>query len=415
MRSVIWLVLLFTAAVVAATVLGRNDALVSVFYGSWRVDFSLNLFLFVVLASIFIVFAAMNAMQSLLNLPTRAREWREQKRERAANAALREALAELFAARYARAQRAAARALDLQTICDGLRGDLQFTVLAEMIAAAGLHRMQDKRGRDDHVASALALIRGRIGSGTAFDGLHLLSAEWALDDRDAERGLALLAELPPGVARRTQALRLKLQAARQQRRPLDALQTARLLAKHQGFSAPAAQSLLRSLAIEAIEQAFDIDQLRRVWSGLDADDRRDAFVVARAARRAQALGHAAQGRTWLQPAWDAIASASADDRRELALALIECAPGVGSDWLPRIEAALSVHGHEPPLVAAAGMAFADRQLWGKARRPLEQTASASTLPSPVRRQALRCLAAIAREEGHEQHAQSYDQRAAAID
>jgi HemY protein len=415
MRSVIWLVLLFAAAVVAATVLGPNDALVSVFYGTWRVDLSLNLFLLVLLASIFIVFAAMQAMQSLLNLPTRAREWREQKRERAAGAALREAFAELFAARYARAQRAAQRALDLQVLCAGLRGDLQFTVLAEMVAAAGLHRLQDKRGRDERVNAALALVRGRLGGGTAFDGLQLLSAEWALDDRDAERGMALLAELPPGVARRTQALRLKLQAARQQRRPLDALQTARLLAKHQGFSVPAAQSLLRSLAIEAIDQAYDIDQLRRAWTSLDADDRRDAFVIARAARRANALGQAAQGRQWLQPAWDAIASSSPDDRRELALALVDCAPGIGTDWLPRIEAALSVHGHEPALVAAAGMAFADRQLWGKARRPLEQTASSSAVPALVRRQALRCLAAIAREEGHDEQAQNYDQRAAAVE
>jgi HemY protein len=415
MRSVIWLVLLFAAAVVAATALGNNDALVSVFYGQWRLDLSLNLFLFALLASILVVFGGLQATQALLSLPTRAREWREQKRERAAGAALREALAELFAARYARAQRAAQRALDLQGLSSVLRSDLQFTVLAEMIAASGLHRLQDKRGRDERVNAAMGLVRGRIGAGTAFDGLQMLSAEWALEDRDTERGLALLAELPPGVARRTHALRLKLQAARQQRRPMDALQTARLLAKHQGFSAPAAQSLLRSLAIEAIEQAYDLDQLRAVWAQLDADNRRDAFVVARAARRAQALGHAEQGRQWLQPAWDAIASASAEARRELALAFVACAPGVGSDWLPRIEAALAAHGHEPPLVAAAAMAFADRQLWGKARRLLEQTASATTLPSPVRRQALRCLSAIAREEGHDEQALHYDQRGAAID
>lgn len=415
MRSVIWLVLIFTAAVVAATMLGRNDGLVSIFYGTWRLDVSLNLFLIALLAAVVIVFAALNAAQGLLSLPTRAREWREQKRERAAGASLREALAELYAARYARAQRAAQRALDLQESSSVLRNDLQFTVLAEMVAAAGLHRLQDKRARDERLDKALSLVRGRLCSGTALDGLQLLSAEWALEDRDAERGLALLAELPPGVARRTQALRLKLQAARQQRRPLDALQTARLLAKHQGFSAPAAQSLLRSLAIEAIEQAYDLDQLRRVWSQLDADDRKDAFVVARAARRANALGQATQGRQWLQPHWDAIAKANADDRRELALALFDCAPGLGSDWLPRIEAALAAHGHEPALVAAAAMAFADRQLWGKALRPLEQTASATNLPAPVRRQALRCLAAIAREEGREEQAQAYDQRAAAID
>ena len=80
------------------------------------------------------------------------------------------------------------------------------------------------------------------------DGARLLAAEWALDDRDGPRAEALLAELQPGVARRTLALRLKLQAARLERRPMDALHTARLLANHQAFSSTAAQGLLRSLA-----------------------------------------------------------------------------------------------------------------------------------------------------------------------
>ena len=45
------------------------------------------------------------------------------------------------------------------------------------------------------------------------DVARLLAAEWAVDDRDANRALTLLAELSPGAARRTQALRLRLQAA----------------------------------------------------------------------------------------------------------------------------------------------------------------------------------------------------------
>ena len=44
MRSVIWLVLLFVAAVVAATTLGTNDGLVSLYWNGWRLDLSLNLF-----------------------------------------------------------------------------------------------------------------------------------------------------------------------------------------------------------------------------------------------------------------------------------------------------------------------------------------------------------------------------------
>jgi HemY protein len=158
-----------------------------------------------------------------------------------------------------------------------------------------------------------------------------------------------------------------------------------------------------------------MDQLIKVWAGLDRSDRQDAWVVSRAARCAAALGGAAQGRAWLLPLWEQIERSDADERHHLALALVDCAPGLGSDWLPRIEAALNKFGHQPALLAVAGMAFADRQLWGKARRPLEQTASSDGLPATVRRQALRCLAQIAREQGQEAQAAAYDQRAAHLD
>ncbi|WP_089417770.1 heme biosynthesis HemY N-terminal domain-containing protein [Vitreoscilla filiformis] len=412
MRAVIWLVLLFAAAVATATLLGRNDALVSIYYGGWRLDVSLNLFLLGLAVSVFGAYRLMRTADSLWNLPTRAREWRALKRERAAEAALREALAELFAARFARAQRASQHALELQADVPALKDDAQFGILARTIAASAMHQLQNREGRNQRVEEALALGTPRASS--AHEGVMLLNAEWAVDDRQAERGLALLGELPPGVGRRTQALRLKLRAAQLLRQPLEGLQTARLLAKHQG-SKEAAQSLLRSLAMEALEQTYDLEQLGRVWQALDRTDRADAWVVAKAARQACALGDAALGRHWLQTLWPDLGKYPVEARAQLALALVECAPGLGSDWLPRVESALAMHGHEPALVAAAAMAFADRQLWGKARRLLEQTATADTLPAPVRRQALRCLAALAREESQDEAAAAFDQRAAAID
>ena len=51
MRGVIWLILLFSVAVLAATTLGRNDGLVTVYWGGWRTDLSLNLFVLLVLGS----------------------------------------------------------------------------------------------------------------------------------------------------------------------------------------------------------------------------------------------------------------------------------------------------------------------------------------------------------------------------
>ena len=40
MRSVIWVILLFVAAVVSAAVLSQNDGLVSIFYGGFLIDTS---------------------------------------------------------------------------------------------------------------------------------------------------------------------------------------------------------------------------------------------------------------------------------------------------------------------------------------------------------------------------------------
>ena len=295
MRAVIWLALLFAAAVATATLLGRNDALVSIYYGGWRLDLSLNLFLLILSAAVFGAYRFMRTADSLWNLPNRAREWRALKRERAAEAALREALAELFAARFARAQRASQHALELQADVPALKDDVQFGILARTIAASALHHLQNREGRNRQVEEALTLGGQGVRASSAHEGIMLLNAEWAVDDRQAERGLTLLSELPPGVGRRTQALRVKLRSTQLLRRPLEALQTARLLAKHQGFSKEAAQSLLRSLAVEALEQTYDLEQLRRAWQALDQADRVDAWVVARAARQACSLGVAGSG------------------------------------------------------------------------------------------------------------------------
>jgi len=414
MRSVIWLVLLFVVAVVAATTLGSNDGLVTIYWAGWRTELSLNLFLILLLATCLLVVTAAHAINSLLSLPQRAGEWRALRKERGAQAALREAQAEYFSARYSRAHKAAAKALALQKELPVLQQDADFTVIAHVLAAGSLHRLQDRTHRDELMSQLFRSLRKQGGHG-AEDGARLLAAEWALDDRDATRAAALLGELPAGVARRTQALRLKLQAARAARQPLQALQTARLLAKHQAFTPLAARGLLRSLAAEVLEDTHDVEQLQRLWLQLDAADRADPVVAARAA------GHAAQmrafegAREWLRPFWDKLGDFDRDEREQIALALVDAAPGIGHDWLPRLEAALTSHGHEPAVMLAAGMAFADRQLWGKARKLLEQAASSVVLPARARRRAWRALAQMAREEGDDARAQEWERSAAALD
>jgi len=244
--------------------------------------------------------------------------------------------------------------------------------------------------------------------------VSLLATEWAIDDRDAERALTLLAALPPGVARRTQALRLKLQAQRLAGDPAEGLRTARLLAKHQAFTPGAAQGLLRSLAIETLDAARDTDQLERAWQQLDAMDHSDAFVVARAARRAAVFGDTAQARAWLLPLWERLAELSREEREAVSLALARNLDGIGPDWLPRLQAAEQALPQEAAVQAVVGSAYAERGLWGKARSPLERAAAAQALAGDARRECWRRLATLARAEGDENRALGCERQAMAL-
>jgi len=415
MRSVIWLVLLATAAVVAATTFGPNDGLVSLYWSGWRVDVSLNLFVIGVVLACVALMAVLRAVQSLLTLPQRAHEWRTLRRERAAQSALRESLAEYFGARYSRAHRAAARAVAIHEATPDLPDNLSTRTLAHLLAGASLHRLQDRPQRDRQLDKLKRLQRkGGAGARSVDDGAALLAAEWAVDDRDPARALALLGTLAPGVARRTQALRLKLQAQRMAGEPAAALHTARLLAKHQAFSRAAAQGLLRSLASETLEAARDMDQLERAWQQLDAVDQSDPFVAARAARRAVALGAPARARDWLLPSWERLAELGRDEREAVALALARSLDGLEPDWLARLQAAELALPQEPAVQAVVGCAYAERKLWGKARAPLERAAAARALAAQARRDCWVRLATLARAEGDDARAQRCDREAAAI-
>ncbi len=413
MRFIVWLIVLFVVAVVAAGTLGTNEGLVTVYFRHWRIELSLNLFLLLVVGTCLAIMATMRTVDSLVTLPRRAREWRALQRERAAQRALREALAEYFGARYSRAHKAAERALALQEGTPALVDDADFRILAQLLATASLHRLQDFPRRQEAIDRLSSLVASQPLRSVS-EGSRLMLVEWALDDREADRALELLAALPPGVARRTQALRLKLQAARLGRQPLKALNTAHLLANHRAFSPEAARGLLRSLAFSVLDGARDAEQLRRQWTELEPGDRRDPAVIARAAQRAVALGAPEDARQWLALGWDDLAKLPADERALLAVALAEASAGIGPDWLQRVENASSAWPQDAAMNAAAALVYAERHLWGKARRPLEQAVQAATLEPRTRRRACVALATLLREAGDETRAGELERQAASM-
>jgi HemY protein len=221
--------------------------------------------------------------------------------------------------------------------------------------------------------------------------------------------------LPPGVARRTQALRLKLQATRLARQPVEALKTARLLAKHQGFTNVAAEGLLRTLAIETLDSARDADQLRALWQNLDNNDRKDPLVVAHAARRMADLGAQIEARQWLAPLWDRIAQQSPEAVDALAHALSHSLLGLEAEWLPRLDATTQAALRNPALALTLGLALSERQLWGKARGMLLSAANDLQLDLERRRMAWATLGQLAEREHRPEEAARFYRLAALPD
>jgi len=382
MRAALWLLALFGIAAAVALFAGNNQGTVTVFWPPWRVDLSLNLVLLMLAGAFVLLHVALRALAALFSLPHQARQWRVQQKERALHAALLDAMVQLMAGRFSRARKAALAALAQERTLEALDVALpqarQLRVLSHLLAAESAQSLQDRPARDAHLQQALneSAERGALSPETR-EGVQLRAARWALEDRDPAAALTRLEELPQGVQRRTLALRLHLKAARLDHRTYEALQTARLLAKHRAFSESAARGIVRGLAIDVLSAAHDAAQLQRAWESLEPGEREMPEVAIHAAQRMVALdGDLAAARAWLLPVWERMVDQphSLGDalRVRLATALEAGLDSVDADWLARIEAAQRNDPRDPNLQYLAGMACMKRQLWGKAQQLLAQ-------------------------------------------
>ncbi len=417
MRAALWLLALFGIAAAVALFAGNNQGTVTVFWSPWRVDLSLNLVLLLLLALFVCLHVALRALSALFSLPHQARQWRMQQKERALYTALLDAFAQLLAGRFSRARKAALAALAQEHTLTELDAALpqarQVRILAHLLAAEGAQSLQDKEGRDAHLQQALedGVDKGGAVSPETREGVQLRAARWALEDRDAPAALARLEELPQGAQRRTLALRLRLKAARLDGRTLEALETARLLAKHRAFSTAAAQSIVRGLATDLLLEAHDPTQLLRAWAYLEPGERAMAEVATQAAQRMALLrGDLTQARAWLLPVWERMIEQPGNLGDAMRVKLVRALEGgldsVDAEWLARIELAQRNNPRDPNLQYLAGMACMKRQLWGKAQQLLTQ-AGLGLQDLTMHRRAWRALAILA--EGRE----DADQAAAA--
>ena len=427
MRAALWLLALFAIAAASALFAGNNQAVVSIFWPPHRIDVSFNLAIFLLAGLFVLIYVALRALSAVVSLPLEARRWRAQQKERAMYGALMDALAHQLAGRHIRATKSAQNALAQEKSLSRLATESgqvpgyrpatasQLQSLAHLLVAESAQSLQNKPLREQHVQLALQSSAPRHAQEVR-EGVQFRAARWALDDRDASQALELLNQLPQGAARRTLALRMKLKATRLLRQTASALETARLLAKHRAFPAHAAQSIVRGLALELLNDAHDPAQLKQAWASLDDSERAAPELVVHAASRLMALhGDVDLARSWLLQVWDAAVQPQSNMGDMLRIKLISVLEAgldsIDAAWLARIEAAQIGRPRDPNLQYLAGMACLNRQLWGKSRQLLNQ-AALGLQDSGLHRRAWRALAELAEQrEDAEAAAHAYKQAA----
>jgi len=346
LRALIWIVTIVAIAI-GLTLLARHGAgYVLVVSPPYRIELSLNLLLLLLAAAFLVFYLIVRMIAATVHLPGQVREYRAARRRRKARATLAGALHEYFAGRYARAEKAAQRALDM-----GEQPDL-----SAVLAARAAHGLGAYERRDDYLARAAA-------AGGDQRMQVVTEAELLLEQRRLEEALDALRRLPRP---HTAALRLELKAQEQLRNWDQTLALVNELQRRKVFDTEQATQIRRVALVENLRRkALDVAALEEAWHKTPAKERTDSQIAAAAARCFIALGGCAQAHRIIEEAlessWDS----------EIVALYAECDGGDALRRIERAESWLKSYPRDAVLLLTLGKLCGGQELWGKAQSYLE--------------------------------------------
>ena len=366
MRLFLWILFLFALAIGVAVAAHFNPGNVVFFYPPYRIDLSLNLFLLGAALFFVAVYAVLKAIRFTKHMPRRVAQYRREKREHAANQALREALKALFEGRFGHSDKAATRAAESK----------ENAGLAALIGVRAAHRLQNAEKRD-------AWMKTLEEDATLKTARLMTAMELLVDEERPEAALEAANELNASGTRHIHALRLALKANQRAKNWPEVLRLTRQLDKNNALH-PALSKRLRELAYDDMltDAGQDLESIRRIWSSIPAQERLQPFLALRAADALNARGGHEEAAKIVEQAlsaeWDA----------RLIRAYRQSAGPEGSPALlleiERCEQWLAQRPNDAELALSLGSLCLKQKLWGKAQRYLEQALADAAEPATVR-------------------------------
>jgi HemY protein len=350
MRFALWSVILAALAVGVALFARHSDGYVVIVSAPYRIELSLNLLVFLILAGYLAFYTLARLATTLAAIPARVRAYRAERQSTRLRQALNDALLAFFQGRYASAEKSAVAALTGE----------ETKGVAAIIAARSAHELGRFSEREQFLDHAK-------GSAPDVDTARLTTlADLLVSQERFDEALAVLNDLSARDARNLRLLRLKLQAEQAMRRWDEVIETVGALAKLGGIGPAEAAAARRAAHLGNLNRkAQDAAALTAYWRQLPAEMRMDAAVAATAARYHLALGGNAEAQAIIEQALE----------REWSSSLVALyGEAAGSDALPQIERAekwLRGHARDPALLLALGKLCTRQGLWGKAQSYIE--------------------------------------------
>jgi HemY protein len=352
MRAVFWIPVLFAMAVALALAAHYDSGSVLMSAPPYRIELSLNLFVLIVVTSFFLFYWLIRIAATTLAVPRQVREYRLRRRREKSRRLLIDAFTTFFEGRYAKAERAAVKALRLR----------EAPALAAAVAARSAHELKAFDRRDRYLSEV-----GTVD--TAENMVQLVTrTELLLDERRTQEALSTLEKME---SKHTMALRLELKAHQQAKNWNQVLSLAGQLEKRGVLDPVQAWQMKRYAHIQNLEQAaHDAEELRAYWQRIPRRERGDARISIAAARCFNAISDCEASREIIEQAleleWDP----------DLVLLYSECP---GEDTMTRIERAerwlKQSHSNDPDLLLSLGKLCARQGLWGKAESYLDASLS----------------------------------------
>lgn len=360
MKFLFWLLLLFALAV-ALVLAAHNPGYVLLAYPPYRVEMSLTLFLFLLLALFIAAYSVLHLALAALRLPEYVRSFRIERAREKGRSAMQEALTAFFEGRYATAEQAAARAMELG----------ENSGLNHIIAARSAHELHEYGKRDAYLAAAAGKSPGEAT-------MRLMaSTKFSLDQHQPQAALQALKELRnSGVRSHAGALRMELRAQQQARNWDAVLNLVTQLEKRGALDATSATQIRQQAWLEKIRARMeDAASLLAVWKSIPSEFQRSAQIAAAAARAFIRLNECRSAReiltASLESQWDS----------ELVVLYGDCLADNVVEQIEQAERWLRSHTRDAGLLLALGKLCLHQGLWGKAQNYLD--ASISVHPSPA--------------------------------